>query len=82
MDLLIQGEEVNLELVADSTVVDLGVDDEEEKESEPAARVFFLSSGEMTPFELFLHYETEEDGFTIKGNELGDLEFENLKVTL
>ena len=81
MELTVLGEEVSL--TQDRTVVDLRTDDEKEKEAlEVGASIFFFSSGEMTPFELFLHYETEENGYVIKGGEFGELEYTQLMVTL
>ena len=81
MELTVLGEEVAL--TQDRTVVDLSTDDEEEQEAlQTGASVFFFSSGEMTPFELFIHYETEENGYVIKGGEFGELEYTQLMVTL
>ncbi len=80
MDMNIMGEEMALSL--SETVVSLESDDDEEKKDNVRARVLFLSSGEMTPFELFLHFESDEDGYTIEGNEMGALSLKTLKVTL
>ena len=79
MDLSILGEEVDL---AGIEQAEAEAQEGEEAEVSVLSRIFFLSSGEVTPFELFLHYETEEDGMTIVGNELGELELKEHKVTL
>jgi general secretion pathway protein H len=80
MKLNILGEAIDL--AANKKSETSNSDKDENKEDHVGARIFFLSSGEVTPFELFLHFETEEDGFTIVGNELGELEFQARKVTL
>ncbi len=80
MDMNIMGEEMALSL--SETVVSLESDDDEEKKDNVRARVLFLSSGEMTPFELFLHFESDEDGYTIEGSDMGELSLKTLKVTL
>ncbi len=51
------------------------VDDENEKreeEDENTIRILFLSSGEVTPFELFLSYEDQDGGLLLKGDMMGN----------
>ena len=79
LDMSILGESVNL---AVNQEAEASEQDDGESENAVLSRVFLLSSGEMTPFELFLHYESEEDGISITGSALGELELKEHKVTL
>ncbi len=87
MDITIDGEPINIaqlsvkeEIQSDDEKPD---DDEKKKEKdEDAVRIFLLSSGEMTPFELFLRFEEEEDGFLLTGTTFGKMEFKPVKNTL
>ena len=81
MEVSILGEAVDLAVNKESETTS-ETEEGEESENTVSTRIFFLSSGEMTPFELFLHYETEEDGINIVGNEFGELELKEHKVTL
>lgn len=36
-------------------------------------RIFLLSSGEMTPFEIIVRYVDREDGYTVTGNAIGEI---------
>jgi len=80
IEMSVLGEEMKLSV--SESVVSLESEDDEEKKDNVLARVLFLSSGEVTPFELFLHMASEEDGYIIEGDELGELSIRTLKVTL
>ncbi len=51
-------------------------------EEENVVRIFLLSSGEMTPFELFLHFEDRDDGYLLEGNGAGELVLKQVRETL
>lgn len=36
-------------------------------------RIFLLSSGEMTPFEIVVRYVNRDDGYTVTGNAIGEI---------
>ncbi len=45
---------------------------DEKEEDENSIRIFFLSSGEITPFELFLRYDDQDEGLFVKGDMMGN----------
>ncbi len=52
----------------------------DDKEKEPI-RVFLLSSGEMTPFEVFLGHEEREGGYLLTGDAVGKLTVKSVDGT-
>lgn len=44
-----------------------------EKSEANIMRIFLLSSGEMTPFEIIVRYADREDGYTVTGNAIGEI---------
>ncbi len=48
-------------------------DAESTEEDEDIVRVIFLSTGEVTPFELFLKYEDQDESLLVKGDIMGNI---------
>lgn len=44
-----------------------------EKSDANIMRIFLLSSGEMTPFEIIVRYTDRDDGYTVTGNAIGEI---------
>ncbi len=44
---------------------------------EEEVRLYIFSSGELTPFDLFLHYDGETQGFHVVGQLTGKIEFKD-----
>lgn len=47
-------------------------DTESTEEDENRVRILFLSTGEVTPFELFLRYDDQDEGLLVKGDIMGN----------
>ncbi len=86
MDITIDGEPIEIATLSVNDEIqddeEPGDDEKKTKKDEDAVRIFLLSSGEMTPFELFLRFEDEENGFLLTGTAVGEMEFKPLKNTL
>lgn len=52
---------------------------ERDKADKNVMRIFLLSSGEMTPFEIIVRYVNREDGYTVTGNAIGEIAVAALK---
>jgi len=52
---------------------------ERDKADKNVMRIFLLSSGEMTPFEIIVRYANREDGYTVTGNAIGEIAVAALK---
>ncbi|VAW87463.1 hypothetical protein MNBD_GAMMA16-1823 [hydrothermal vent metagenome] len=57
---------------SDNSETDDGDTESEEEEDENRIRILFLSSGEVTPFELFLRYDDQDQGLLVKGDMMGN----------
>lgn len=44
-----------------------------DKADDNVMRIFLLSSGEMTPFEIIVRYVDREEGYTVTGNAIGEI---------
>jgi len=65
-----------LTFTSDSSDDNFETDDEDVKsteEDENTVRIFFLSTGEVTPFELFLKYEDQDESLLVKGDMMGNI---------
>ena len=65
--------ELKLSLFVEDTQINLDKEDEEEG---AIARIYIMSSGDMTEFELKLQSEHSPDYFTVKGTVFGELSIE------
>lgn len=74
------GEPVKLVSTASEEEEDADKDDKKDKEKEPI-RVFLLSSGEVTPFEIFVGHEEVEGGFMLTGDAVGKIDIRVIEGT-
>lgn len=72
---------MELALVVENTEIKLGKPDDKEADDIEPARIYLLSSGEMSPFELILRNSDESVQFRIRATEDGKMEMIPPQVT-
>lgn len=81
MEINLIGEPMKLAAMNVDEEADADTTDEKKKAEEEPVRVFLLSSGEVTPFELFMGHEDASGGYLLSGDALGKLSVKTVDET-
>ncbi len=73
MELFLEDREVVLDTARNRSAPDEDRDEDDDKTGEPEPQLLILSSGELTPFQLWVGQRFEEDRYLIEGQASGEI---------